>query len=187
MSKEDFSDYYDLLGIDVSSSTKEISKAYRKMAMSCHPDKHPDDPTADTRFDALTKAKDILIDPIKRSEYDRKLKSRLQMKEKREKMNKEQREMTDNLLQKELQAKQKQQEKMMYKMDKDQTILIDIRRRNEEYKEKLFGKQSKENDIQSNITKTRIFPERYYDINYGKLTLERLKKEVERRNALKNI
>ncbi|SCU78447.1 LADA_0A05666g1_1 [Lachancea dasiensis] len=63
-------EYYDLLGIQPDASATEIKKAYRKKAMLTHPDKHPDDPEAQTKFQAVGQAYQVLSDPELRSRYD---------------------------------------------------------------------------------------------------------------------
>ncbi|CAR21179.1 J domain-containing protein [Lachancea thermotolerans] len=63
-------EYYDLLGIQPDASATEIKKAYRKKAMLTHPDKHPDDPEAQAKFQAIGQAYQVLSDPELRSRYD---------------------------------------------------------------------------------------------------------------------
>ncbi|SCU77802.1 LAME_0A02278g1_1 [Lachancea meyersii CBS 8951] len=63
-------EYYDLLNIQPDASATEIKKAYRKKAMLTHPDKHPDDPDAQTKFQAVGQAYQVLSDPELRSRYD---------------------------------------------------------------------------------------------------------------------
>jgi len=67
---------YELLGIEHDATDKDIQGAYRKMSKTCHPDKCPDDPEAAMKFDRLTRAKDLLLNPIKRSEIDHERKAR---------------------------------------------------------------------------------------------------------------
>ncbi|MBK7948724.1 MAG: molecular chaperone DnaJ [Deltaproteobacteria bacterium] len=64
-------DYYDVLGVERGASENELKKAYRKLAMECHPDRHPDDPAAEERFKQLSEAYSVLSDPDKRGRYDR--------------------------------------------------------------------------------------------------------------------
>jgi len=64
-------DYYDVLGVERGASEGELKKAYRKLAMDCHPDRHPDDPAAEERFKQLSEAYAVLSDSEKRARYDR--------------------------------------------------------------------------------------------------------------------
>ncbi|MBC8153812.1 MAG: molecular chaperone DnaJ [Bacteroidetes bacterium] len=63
-------DYYEILGIDKSASADDVKKAYRKMAIKYHPDKNPDDPTAEDKFKEAAEAYDALSDPQKKARYD---------------------------------------------------------------------------------------------------------------------
>jgi len=64
-------DYYDILSVARTASGEEIKRAYRKLAVKFHPDKNPDDPHAEEKFKELGEAYDVLMDPDKRSAYDR--------------------------------------------------------------------------------------------------------------------
>ncbi|WP_266365223.1 molecular chaperone DnaJ [Tellurirhabdus rosea] len=63
-------DYYEVLGVDKNASADDIKKAYRKMAIKFHPDKNPDDPTAEEKFKEAAEAYDVLSDPQKKARYD---------------------------------------------------------------------------------------------------------------------
>lgn len=64
------SDYYDVLGINKSSSIDEVKSAYRKLAMQYHPDRNPDNKEAEEKFKEATEAYEVLSDANKRSRYD---------------------------------------------------------------------------------------------------------------------
>lgn len=64
-------DYYKILGISEKADAETIKHAYRKLALKFHPDHNPDDPHAEERFKEISEAYGVLIDPLKRAEYDR--------------------------------------------------------------------------------------------------------------------
>ncbi len=68
MAKKDF---YDVLGLSKGASADEIKKSYRKLAIKYHPDKNPDDKTAEAKFKEAAEAYEILSDPQKKAQYDR--------------------------------------------------------------------------------------------------------------------
>lgn len=63
-------DYYDVLGVSRSTSTEEIKKAYRKLAIKYHPDKNPDDKSAEEKFKEAAEAYEVLSNPEKKQRYD---------------------------------------------------------------------------------------------------------------------
>lgn len=64
-------DLYTILGVPRNASQDDIRKAYRRRAKDLHPDLHPGDAAAESRFKAVASAYDILGDPDKRARYDR--------------------------------------------------------------------------------------------------------------------
>jgi molecular chaperone DnaJ len=64
-------DYYEILGVDRNASQDEIKKSYRKLAVKYHPDKNPDDKSAEAKFKEVAEAYAILSDQDKRAKYDR--------------------------------------------------------------------------------------------------------------------
>ena len=63
-------DYYDVLGINKTTSPEEIKKAYRKSAIKYHPDKNKGDKAAEAKFKEASEAYHILSDAEKRKNYD---------------------------------------------------------------------------------------------------------------------
>ncbi|MFQ3306916.1 MAG: molecular chaperone DnaJ [Candidatus Midichloriaceae bacterium] len=64
-------DYYKLLGVDKSASSDEIKKAFRKLALKCHPDKNQGNKAAEEKFKEINEAYEILKDEQKRAAYDK--------------------------------------------------------------------------------------------------------------------
>src|SRR5256885_14061860 len=64
-------DFYVVLGVQRDASEADIKKAYRKLAMECHPDRNNGDKAAEEKFKLVTEAYEVLRDPDKRASYDR--------------------------------------------------------------------------------------------------------------------
>ncbi len=67
MSKRDF---YEILGVQKNATEAEIKKAFKRLAMKHHPDRNPDDKTAEEKFKEAKEAYDVLSDAQKRAAYD---------------------------------------------------------------------------------------------------------------------
>ena len=63
-------DYYDVLGVPKNATKDEIKKAYRKIAITNHPDRNPEDADAEQRFKEATEAYEVLADEKRRATYD---------------------------------------------------------------------------------------------------------------------
>ncbi|MBE9487704.1 MAG: molecular chaperone DnaJ [Bacteroidetes bacterium] len=63
-------DYYEVLGVEKNATAEELKKAYRRAAIKYHPDKNPDDKSAEDKFKEAAEAFDILGNPDKRARYD---------------------------------------------------------------------------------------------------------------------
>jgi curved DNA-binding protein CbpA len=64
-------DLYAVVGVEPHASADGIVRAYRRLALTAHPDARPADPGATVRFRKLTHGYDVLSDPTRRAEYDR--------------------------------------------------------------------------------------------------------------------
>lgn len=62
--------YYRILGVGPEATDAEIKARFRKLAVSCHPDRS-DAPDAKERFEAINEAYHVLSDPQRREAYYR--------------------------------------------------------------------------------------------------------------------
>jgi len=67
-------DYYKVLGVAKNASDDDIKKAFRKLSIKWHPDKHQDDnddkEEAEKKYREIVEAYDVLKDPKKKQQYD---------------------------------------------------------------------------------------------------------------------
>jgi molecular chaperone DnaJ len=62
--------YYEVLGVAKDAGADDIRKAYKALALKFHPDRNPNDKTAEAKFKEATEAYSILSDVEKRQFYD---------------------------------------------------------------------------------------------------------------------
>ena len=69
----EFQDYYEVLGVPREASPDEIKRAYRRLALKWHPDRHKEAgrAEAEARFKRVSEAYEVLSDEQKRKRYDR--------------------------------------------------------------------------------------------------------------------
>ncbi len=66
----EFKDYYKILELDKKATADQIKKSFRKLAQKFHPDKNPNNKTAENKFKEINEAYNVLSDPEKRKKYD---------------------------------------------------------------------------------------------------------------------
>src|SRR4026207_1079953 len=64
-------DYYEVLGVSRTATDQEIKSAYRRLAAKYHPDKNPNDATAEEKFKEAAEAYSVLSNDEQRQRYDR--------------------------------------------------------------------------------------------------------------------
>jgi molecular chaperone DnaJ len=64
-------DYYEILSVSRTATEQEIKCAYRRLAVKFHPDKNPNDATAEEKFKEAAEAYSVLSDAEQRRRYDR--------------------------------------------------------------------------------------------------------------------
>ena len=60
---------YDVLGVHSNASEDELIRAYRKTSRLIHPDRNTN-PGAEEMMKLVNRAKDTLLDPVKRRDHD---------------------------------------------------------------------------------------------------------------------
>ena len=63
-------DYYDVLGVNKSSTADQIKAAYRKLAVKYHPDKNKGDKASEEKFKEASEAYHVLSDSERKQNYD---------------------------------------------------------------------------------------------------------------------
>ncbi|KAI8976866.1 hypothetical protein BDB01DRAFT_727096 [Pilobolus umbonatus] len=149
-------DYYALLGVEFTATTKQIARAYRSKALAVHPDRNPS-PEAGALFHQLKEAAELLQDVTKRTEYDLKYKARLERNKKKQEMDSKRRTAQDELERREKEAKKakldQSQAKTEYEAELAKLRAEGAKRRQEDWpKEEVKPQTSSELDCALKVT-----------------------------------
>ncbi|XP_072953689.1 dnaJ-related protein SCJ1-like isoform X1 [Typha angustifolia] len=72
VSKPKVLDYYKILEVDYDATEETIRSNYIRLALKWHPDKKKGEECATSRFQEINEAYQVLSNPVKKREYDRK-------------------------------------------------------------------------------------------------------------------
>ncbi|XP_004712770.1 dnaJ homolog subfamily C member 17 isoform X1 [Echinops telfairi] len=134
-------DLYALLGIEEKAADKEVKKAYRQKALSCHPDKNPDNPRAAELFHQLSQALEVLTDAAARAAYDKVRKAKKQAAERTQKLDERRKKVKLDLEARERQAQAHGSEEEEEEKRSTRTLEQEIERLREEGSRQLEEQQ----------------------------------------------
>ncbi|NXC41295.1 DJC17 protein, partial [Penelope pileata] len=132
-------DLYGLLGVGERASEKEVKKAYRQKALTCHPDKNPDNPRAAEVFHQLSQALAVLTDAAARAAYDKVRKAKKQAAERTQKLDEKRKKVKLDLEAREREAQTRDNEEEEIKITR--TLEQEIIRLREEGSRQLEEQQ----------------------------------------------
>ncbi|XP_054246471.1 dnaJ homolog subfamily C member 17 [Indicator indicator] len=116
-------DLYGLLGVGEKASEKEVKKAFRQKALTCHPDKNPDNPRAAEVFHQLSQALAVLTDAAARAAYDKVRRAKKQAAERTQKLDERRKKVKLDLEAREREAQAQENEEEETKTTLEEEII----------------------------------------------------------------
>ncbi|XP_068107772.1 dnaJ homolog subfamily C member 17 [Hyperolius riggenbachi] len=116
-------DLYGLLAVAPDSTEREIKKAYRQKALTCHPDKNPDNPRAAELFHQLSQALEVLTDGAARAAYDKLRKAKEAAAKRTQKLDDKRKKVKLDLEAREAQARATEEEEIHVARTLEQEII----------------------------------------------------------------
>ena len=133
-------DWYKLLGVTTDACENTIKKAYRKKALSCHPDKNPDNPKAAELFHQLSQALSVLTNEDERNAFDNLLNAKKANKIRNDQLDAKRKKMKDDL---EVREKAAQTQKDVDSILTERKLAAEIERLQKEGKRQLEEENEK--------------------------------------------
>ncbi|KAG8715520.1 hypothetical protein FRC11_003545 [Ceratobasidium sp. 423] len=139
-------DAYEILGLSIEATEKDIKSTYRKLSLKVHPDRHPNNPEAAAKFHELNQAYELLLDPVKRSALDASRKIKLARAERFAAYDSKRRGLQDELEERERAFKKARVEKAQAEQALQEEIerLGEEGRRRRKEKEEVLNKAEQE-------------------------------------------
>ena len=109
MSNLNFDNYFELFGVELNFTDKDLKKKYKHLVLKYHPDRNPDKDTTDI-FQKIHKAYELLQSPTEREIYTRTFRAAQQRKIKEQEIDKERKRKIDKLVNQEENAKKQKVE-----------------------------------------------------------------------------
>ncbi|XP_059209940.1 dnaJ homolog subfamily C member 17 [Centropristis striata] len=168
-------DLYGLLGIEITATSKEIKKAYRQKALTCHPDKNPDNPKAVELFHQLSQALEILTDAAAKAAYDKICAAKKQAEERNRKLDDKRKKIKLDLETREQQAEARSQEEVQItrtleeeiarlreegsrQLEEEQRLIREQIRREKEEQQQQGGGYTQRNSGVERCSKSNVTP-----------------------------
>lgn len=156
VAKNTTEDFYELLGIDVLAEESEIKRQYRKTSVKYHPDKNPDNKQAAEQFILLGIARDILLDPALKGEYDRQRQRRHERELEKARLGGQRRKMVEELEKAERDGLRNVQRQREAATERDQLIARlaeEGRRKREEYQDRV-QKERQDEELKAQLDRS---------------------------------
>jgi DnaJ family protein C protein 17 len=156
VAKNTTEDFYELLGIDILTDESVIKRQYRKTSVKYHPDKNPDNAQAAEQFILLGIARDILLDPTLKGEYDRQRQRRQERELEKGRLGAQRRQMVEELEKAEREGVQVSQRRREAATERDQLIARlaeEGRKKREEFQDRL-QKEKQNEELKAQIDRS---------------------------------
>ncbi|KAL5459582.1 hypothetical protein PMIN06_002727 [Paraphaeosphaeria minitans] len=156
VAKNTTEDFYELLGVDILADESAINRQYRKTSVKYHPDKNPDNAQAAEQFILLGIARDILLEPTLKGEYDRQRQRRQERELEKGRLGAQRRQMVEELEKAEREGVHNLKRRRKAATERDQLIARlaeEGRKKREEYQDRV-QKEKQDEELKAQLDRS---------------------------------